>query len=444
MNDKLERELESTLTGLESLEQYREDLLTDSVSLESHGAKIDYLQVRKLQELEAQVGMEGLTFQSIKDVFGAMGRATVALGKGFMKFLDTVHRIIDTTHLVRLEQMRAKFKAIPEAEAKINKGRMERPKLAAQLQIGGEYPTSFTAYAKGAVDFSRRTSQAVIPELAMMARQIGQRVEAKRFMGVDAFNHEVLELCKIIAAYKLPMDRYADADYQRLYPGNRTIFSNIKPKRPRREPNFSVPGSRKVIEGLSATHIGLRKRPDAVSGKAHDNILPILTVEEALAMLNDAELLLKEAVRVADVCKTYRKDQVPSTSSMMLSGFLHGVKRQWDDVWTAQDDGFHVIEGAHQGGAVKRHDPGKRNMLGGGIAGGGPIGMLSYEEPSMEASKNPEEENERRAQLAVWVSRYLKLSLIDHQKTSQALILLLVGIARSYLDYAEESLDYYT
>jgi len=442
MQHDLERELESTLTGLESLESYQEDLMNDSVSMESLGEKIDYLQVRKLRELEDQFGMEGLSFQAVKDVFSAMGRATMAAGKGFMKFLDTVHKLIDTTHLVRLEQLRKKLKSVPESEAKINKGRMERPKLAAQLQIGGEFPTSFSAYAKGAVDFSRRTSQSVLPDLAMMSRQIGQRLEAKKWMGVDAFNHEVLELCKIIAAFKLPMARYPDSDYQRLYPGNRSIFSNIKPKRPRREPHFSAPGSRKVIEGLTSTHIGLRKRPDAVSGKAHDNILPILTVEEALELLVGAELLLKEALRVADIAKAYRKDQVPSTSSMMLSGFFHGVKRQWDDIWTAQDDGFHVVEGAHQGGNTKRHDPGRRNMLGGAVDKG--IGMASHEEPSLEASKDPEEENERRAQLAVWVSRYMKLSLIDHQKTSQALILLLVGIARSYLDYAEESLDYYT
>ena len=434
MEHQLERELESTLTGLESLEKYQEDLLNDSVSMESLGAQVDHLHVRRIREIEEQFGMEGLSFQTVKDVFSAVGRAAAAAGHGFMKFLDTVHRLIDTTHLVRLEQLRKKLKAIPEEDAKINKGRMERPKLAAQLQIGGDYPISFDAYSKGAVDFSRRVTQAVLPDLAMLSRQISQRLVANKWMGSEAFNHEVLELCKIIGSFKLPMQRYSDAEFQRLYPGNRTIFSTIKPKRPRREPNFTVPGSRKVIEGLSNTQAGIRGRPDAVSGKAHDSILPILTVEAALELLQSAEALLREAVRVAEVAKTYRKDKVPSTSSMMLSGFFHGVKRQWDDINLAQEDGFHVIEGAHQGGNTKRIDPGVRKT----------VGLLSYEEPSLEAGTDPHEESERRAQLAVWVSRYLKLSLIDHQKTSQALILLLVGVARSYLDYAEESLDYYT
>lgn len=435
MKDVTERDLESTLAGLESLQQYQEDLVNDSVSMESAGEKVDYLHVRRLQELETQFGIEGLSFQDVKDVFSAMGRATVAMGKGFMKFLDSVHRVIDSTHLVRLNQMRQKLKAVPTEDAKVNKGRMERAKLAASLAIGGDFPTSFSGYATGMVDFSRRTANSVLPDLAMMSRQIGQRLEAKKWMGLEAFNAEVLEIVKIIGSYKLPMDRYLEADYLRLYPGNRSIFVDIKPRKPRREPNQPSTGSRKLIEGLSATNVGLRKRSDAVSGKA-DPILPILTVEDALELLNSAELLLKEAVRVAQISKSYAKDRVPSTYSMMLSGFYHGVKRQWDDIWTAQDDGFDVIEGAH-GGNIKRHKPGKRTMLGGSLDNVA-INM------GFEAVKDEDVENEQRSQMAVWVSRYLKLSLIDHQKTSQALILLLVGVARSYLDYAEESLDYYT
>lgn len=439
MSHDLERDLEATLVTLESLERYQEELVNDSVSMESLGERVDYLQVRRLRELESSVGMEGLDFQDVKDVFSAMGRATVAIGRGFMKFLDMMHRTIDTTHLVRLNQVRAKLKAIPAEDAKINKGRMERAKLAQALSISGDIPSSFMAYAKGATDFSRRTTANALPEMAMLSRQIGQRLEAKRWMGLDAFNAEVLEMVKIIGQFKLPMDRYQDQDFLRLYPGNRTIFKNIKPNRPRREPNISTAAARKVIEGLTATTVGIESRADQVRGKA-DRILPILTVEQALEMLDGAEMMLREARRVAEVAKAYRKDRVPSTSSMMLSGFYHGAKRQWDDIWTAQDDGFDVIEGA-QGGHTIRHKPGTRNMLGGAVDK--IPSMLSYEEPSLEAA-DPDQEYQQRTQMAVWVSRYLKLSLIDHQKTSQALILLLVGVARSYLDYVEESLDYYS
>lgn len=441
MKDQLEQELETALLGLESLAAYQEDLINDRVSLESFGESIDYLQVRRLQQLEQSLGLEGMEFQDVRDVFAAVGRVAQAMGTGFLKTLDTIHRWVDTTHLVRLNQVRAKLKAIPADEAKVQKGRMERARLAAALAIGGDLPASLPAYADGLVDFSRRTSNVVLPDLASMSRQISQRLESKKWMGLDAFNAEVLEIAKIIGQYKTPMARYSEQDFMRLYPGNRSIFSNIKPRRPRREPELNSPGVRKVIEGLSSTNVGIRKRADAVSGRA-DGVLTILTVAQALELLDAAELILKEAKRVAQLSRAYAKDQVPSTFSMMISGFYHSLKRQVDDVWTAQDDGFDVIEGAHQGGNVVRHKPGRRNMLGGAVEKG--AGLLSFEEPSLEASKDPEAENERRAQMSVWVSRYMKLSLIDHQKTGQALVLLLVGVARSYLDYAEESLDYYT
>ncbi len=438
-----EREIEQAIASLESIEKFQEDLVSDQVSLESNQG-LDYLQERRLKELEEQVGLEGLTFQDIKDGFAAMGRTALAMGRGFMKFLDAVHRTLDGTYLVRTRHLRDRLKAVPETEAKVVKGRMERVKLAAALAIGGDIPSNFDAYAEGLVDFSRRTANNVVPDLASMSRQIGQRLEAKRWMGTDAFNAEVTEITKIIAAYKLPMDRYNDQDYRRLYPGNRSLFINVKPSRPRREPAMPLPGARKVIDGLTHTNVGLNKRPDSVKGKANEGILPILTVEQALALLDSAEKILQEAVRVTKLSKAYSKDKVPGTMSLMLSGFAHGVKRQFDDIWTAQDDGFDVIEGAHQGGQVVRHKPGKRNMLGGGVRSGDALGMLSLEEPALEARKDPDAENEARAQMAVWVSRYLKLSLIDHQLTSRCLVMLLVGVARSYLDYVEESLDYYT
>jgi hypothetical protein len=442
MADVMEHDLNATLESIECLETYQESLLTDQVSLESTESQIDYLRVRQLNELESRVGMEAFTFEDVKDMFGAIGRASIAAGRGFMKALDTIHQWVDKTHLVRLKLLRQKVKLVSPEEAKVSKGRMERARLAAALAINGDIPASFPTYAAAMVDFSRRTANNVIPDLASMNRQIAQRLEAKRWMGLDAFNAEVLEIVKIIGAYKLPMARYSDQDFQRLYPGNRSIFSTIKPNRPRREPSVETAAAKKVIEGLSTTNVGIRKRSDAVSGKA-ENILPILTPEECIEILDAAEIMLKEAVRIAQASKVFAKDQMPSTLSMMLSGLYHGVKRQVDDIWTAQDDGFDVIEGAHQGGNVKRHKPGKRTMLGGGIDGGGPIGMLSIEEVSLEAEKDPEAEHAQRTQMAVWVSRYLKLPLIDHQKTSQAVVLLLVGVARSYLDYVEESIDYY-
>ncbi len=442
MTCQQDREIESSIATLESIEQYQNDLVCDQVSMESEGQKIDYLQVRRLQDLEDQVGMEGLTFQDVKDAFSAVGRAAVAGGRGFMKFLDAVHRTIDTTYLVRTRHLRQRVQALSEGDGRVNKGRMERPKLAAALAVGGDIPANFDAYAEGMVEFSHRTSNSVIPDLASMSRQIGQRLEAKRWMGTEAFDAEVQEITKIIGSYRMPMQRYTDQDYRRLYPGNRSLFVNIKPSRPRREPSVEFTGSRKVIDGLSSTSVGINKRPDGVKGKANEGILQILNQEQMLELLVSAEKLLQEAVRVSKITKAYAKDKVPSTMSLLISGFASGVKRQFDDIWTAQDDGFDVIEGAHQGGNAVRHKPGKRNMLGGGVRSGDAFGMLSLEEPSMEAKG--EVDPEARAQMAAWVSRYLKLSLIDHQLTSRALVLLLVGVARSYLDYVEESLDYYT
>lgn len=431
MLDQHEQELEQSIASLEALRDVHDSLIGDTVSLESTQPEPDYLQLRKLQELELSVGMEANTIQVVKDVFSAIGRTSLAMGRGFMKFLDNVHRLVDSTHLVRLRQTREKLKAIPASEAGIVKGRMERAKLAAALAIDGDIPSNFRSYADGMADFSRRTTNAM-GDMASMSRQIGARLEAKRWMGNSAFNDEVVEITKIIGQYKLPMQRYPDTDYRRLFPGNRSIFSNIKPKRPRREPVEQTAAAKKVIDGVSNTIIGIAARPDYVKGKA-DTILPILTVEQGQAMLDSAEILLKEALRVAQVAKAYSKDKVPSTFSMMISGFFHGVKRQFDDVWTAQDDGYDVVE--VKGGVHHRHKPGVRNPLGGAasrLAQQAGMGMESLTE------------DEQRAQLAVWVSRYLKLSLIDHQRTAQSLILLLVAVAKSYMDYVDESLEYYS
>lgn len=436
MTSQYERELESTLVGLESLEKFQESLVNPSVSLESVDQTDLYLQDRRLKEIEQSFGMENRGMQTLRDVFSTLGRTAAALGRGFMKFLDDAHRVIDRTHRVRAQQLRAKLLKVPATEAKINKGRMGSTKVSVGLSVGGDLPANLGAYADGAQELSRRVAGQVLPDLASMSRQIGERLDSKKWMGTDAFDAEVLELVRIIGAFKTPMGRYNEQDFLRLFPGDRSIFVNIRPSKPWREPNLQTAAARKIIDGLSATSVGISGRADTAKGKVVSH-LPILTIEQSLALMDHVDALLKEAVRVTDVSKAYAKDRVPSTFSMMLSGFYHGMKRQFDDFWTAQDDGFDVIEGAHQGGNVKRHKPGTRTMTG-GLAKAGEAFV-----PAMEAKGNEDEEARNRARMAAWVSRYLKLSLIDHQRTSRAMVMLQVGIARSYMDYIDESLDYY-
>lgn len=438
MTSQYEQDLERTVTGLEALEKFQKDLTATSVSMEGADQADHYLYARRLDELETNLGLEAGGMQTIRDVFSALGRTAVALGRGFMKFLDNAHRVIDRTYRVRASQLRVKLKAVNETEGKINKGRMPTSKASAGLAVGGDIPANFGAYADGALELSRRVTGQVIPDLASMTRLIGARLDSKKWMGTDAFDEEVMELVRIIGSFKTPMGRYTEQDFLRLFPGDRSIFVNIRPSKPWREPNIQTAAARKIIDGLSGTSVGISGRADVAKGKT-TQALPILTVEQSLALLDHVDALLKEAVRVTDVSKAYVKDRVPSTFSMMLSGFYHGMKRQFDDFWTAQDDGFDVIEGAHQGGNIKRHKPGKRNMMGDLVARG-PAELLVA---GMEAKGDPEEEARNRARMAAWVSRYLKLSLIDHQRTSRAVVMLQIGIARSYMDYIDESLDYY-
>ncbi|QVD49076.1 hypothetical protein LUCX_6 [Xanthomonas phage vB_XciM_LucasX] len=445
MRPNLQDEVESSAALLDSLESYNETLLQDlqeQVSMESHPPKIEYLRQRELKDIEQRLGMEGLDMQGVKDLFSAIGRGANALGHGFMKFLDAIHRLVDTTHLVRARQLKESFKAISKEEAAIQKGRMERPKIAAALAVGGEV-SGLLGQAKGLVDFSRRTTTNVLPELASVSRRVAAQINAKRWMGNDAFNAEVIELANILGTGKLPMERYPDKDFQKLWPGNRTIFRTIKPKRPRKEPNTNSVTARKVVQAVSTTSVGINVKSDVVKGKA-DSILPVLTPAEAIQLIEAAEALLHETIRVKDVAKGYAKDKVPSMISMMISGFFHQAGRVYDDMFTAQDDGYHVVD--MSGGKATRHEVGTRNTLGSvgaladGVRKGAKVGLLSLEEDTVSME---DDKDELRVQLASWVSRYLKLSLIDHHKTSRALLLLLVAVARSYLDYAEESLDYY-
>ena len=432
MSTQSEQELERLLDAQASLEALNVHYQQPSVSLEAEDSGDAYLRYRRWNEVENTLGMEGLTLQTVRDSAAAAGRLALGMGRGFMQVLDAVHRTIDSTHLVRMKQLREKLRKVPSEDARIFKGRMERSKLANGLAIGGQLPSDLRGPTGALLDFSRRTGNTVLPDLASFNRQIAQRLESKRWMGTDVFADEVEELVKIIGTFKLPMQRYPEADFQRLFPGDRTIFTSVKPRHPRQVPTATSGAVRKLVDGVSHTTVGLRGKAGDVRGRA-EAIVPILTIDEAFDVLEMAEKLLQEALRIKNLSKGFGKDRMPSTMSLMLSGLIHGVKKQIDDVWTAQDDGFDVIEGAHQGGQVVRHKPGTRSMLGGLVQGGATI------VPGMEAL----DDNERFT-LASWTVQYLRLPLLDQQKTSQSLVLLLVGVARTYLDYVEESYDYYT
>lgn len=427
-------DLEDALAAQETIQHIQETYQVPTVSLEADGDSQLYLQYRQWQEVEQSLGLEGLSFQTVKDTMAAAGRLAVTMGQGFMSFLDAVHRTIDRTHLVRVEQLRTKIRRMDKDEARLFKGRMERKKLASALAIGGQVPENLSGPTQALLQLSGHVRSNVLPELASLNRQVGNRLNSKKARGMGAFAEEVEALVKIIGSSKLPMDLYSEKEYQHLHPGDRSLFSSFKPKRPRKMPEVVTGPTRKLVTGVSETTVSLRGRPDYVHGKA-DAILPILTMESATHVLDLAETLLKEALRVKETSKSFGKDRMPSTMSLLLSGLVHGVKKQIDDIWTAQDDGFDVIEGTHQGGAVVRHKPGTRNMLGGLTRTGEVLSV------GVEAARDVEEE---RFILAAWVVRYLNLPLIDQQKTSRGLILLLVGVARTYIEYVEESYDYYT
>lgn len=432
MTQQFEQDLARVQDAQEALDAIGNQYHAPRVSLESRDEADDYLQFRQWQDIDAQFGLEGLSFQSVRDVLSAAGRLAISAGRGFMAFLDLIHRTIDTTHLVRLRQLRDRVKAISPEEGRIFKGRMERKKLAGALSVGGQIPSDLRGPTSALIDFSRRTSNNVLPDLVSLNRQMANRLESKKWMGMDVFAEEVEELVKIIGLFKMPMQRYPESDLQRLFPGDRSIFTQVKPRRPRTVPTVTTGAVRKLVDGVSHTTVGIRGKAGDSRGKA-DSILPVLNQAEALEVLDQAEALLSEAKRIKSLAKGFGKDKMPSTLSLMVSGMLTGIKKQMDDIWTAQDDGFDVIEGAHQGGQVVRHKPGKRSMLGGLVEGGSTV------VPGMESIDDNE-----RVLLASWVVQYLRLSLLDQQKTSQALILLLVGVARTYLEYVEESYDYYT
>lgn len=425
MNNK--PDLDSLIASMEQLDQLQLSLEPqDQISLESMDESAMYLYTGKINEVRVSLGLEALGFQDVKDMFAAMGRTAVTMGHGFMKFLDAVHETVDSTYLVKTKRIRKQFEALGEATPKSEQ--MERPAIAKNLNIGGSMPVNFAQNTKDLLEFSKHTTSVAIPALASMTRQCAARLEAKRFMGNDAFQAEVMELAGIIAASKSPMQLYTQEQTQELYPGNRTIFNTIRPKRPARPPNAGGVAARKVVDAVSHTTIGIKSNPKSASGKG-PAVIPVLYPAEALRMLNYTDALLNEVLRVNHAAKPFKNDKHPSTMSLMLSGFYHGVAKTFDDFWTSSEDGYGEFEGA-QGGQMRRIQPGKKGMLG---------VMNDGMRTSMEAKVDEEE----KSVLAVWVSRYLKLSAVDHIRTAQSLQILLLAVARSYIEYLEESLKYY-
>lgn len=429
---KTKQDLDSLIVSMEQLEQLQNSMeITSQISLESMDQSSMYIYGNKLNEIRQGVGLEALEFQDVKDMFAAMGKTAVAMGQGFMKFLDKVHETVDSTYLVKTKRIRKQFEALGEANPKSEQ--MERPAIAKNLSIGGQFPDNFAQVTKDLIEFSKHTTATAIPELASMTRRCAQRLEAKRFMGNDAFQAEVMELAAIIASSKTPMQLYSLEQTQELYPGNRTIFSTIKPKRPSRPPNISNAAARKVVDAVSHMTIGIVSNPKSANGKG-PTVIPVLYPAEALRMLNYTDALLHEVIRVNQAAKPFKNDKHPSTMSLMLSGFYHGVAKTFDDFWTSSEDGFGEFEGA-QGGEMRRIHPGKKGMM--GVLNDGMQRTVSN--LSMESKVD---EDERRV-LAVWVARYLKLSAVDHIRTAQALQILLLAVARGYIEYLEESLKYY-
>lgn len=429
---KKTQDLDSLIASMEQLHELEQTLeITSQISLESMDHSAMYIYADKLNSVRLSMGLEALEFQDVKDMFSAMGKTAVAMGQGFMKFLDKVHETVDSTYLVKTKRIRKQFEALGDTPPKSEQ--MERPGISKNLSIGGQFPENFAQVTKDLIEFSRHTTSVAIPNLASMTRQCAARLEAKRFMGNDAFQAEVMELAAIIAASKTPMQLYSLEQTQELYPGNRTIFSTIKPKRPSRPPSTTNAASRKVVEAVSHMSIGIISNPKSASGKG-PAMIPVLPPAEALRMLNYTDALLNEVLRVNQAAKPFKNDKHPSTMSLMLSGFYHGVSKTFNDFWTSSEDGFGEFEGA-QGGEMRRIQPGTKGMM--GVMNDGMRRTVSN--LSMEAKIDDEE----RSVLAVWVSRYLKLSAVDHIRTAQSLQILLLAVARGYIEYLEESLKYY-
>lgn len=89
--DKMQ-DLDSLIASMEQLEQLQEKMQpTSQIGLESMDASFMYIYANELNQIRLNVGLEALEFQDVKDMFSAMGRTAVAMGEGFMKFLNKVH-----------------------------------------------------------------------------------------------------------------------------------------------------------------------------------------------------------------------------------------------------------------------------------------------------------------------------------------------------------------
>lgn len=428
--DKLEQ-LGSTLIALEELSsQFGADGEGEFQSAEDPGNL--YLLERALQE-QPGISMEEFNFQTIKDAVSAAGRLSVATGKAFMGFLDQVHKTVDGTYLVNARLLGDRISKIRDDRKTANFGKMERRDLAKAMSVNGVVEYDHAAIADALVATSNGICRQTLPQQAAVVRALGEKLSARRSEGLGAYTAAVDEMVRIIASARQPIDMFDSKHLEEIWPGNRRIFQKVRPGAPRRAPVSQDGGVRKLVLAVSSTSVGIRGKIEVTGAPVNDTI-PILTPEQMVRCLASAKKLLEEAVNVSKIAKSFAKDKTPSAAGLMLSGILNGLRQQIADITTAQDDGYDVIEGPSGGGVqTVRHKPGTRGF--------NPLGSPNL---GLEARKEMSDEEIRdRILQGVWVARYTKISLIDHQRTARAMVMLLMGVGRTYLKYVEESLKYY-
>lgn len=412
-----------------SLEALADQLESDFKVIDPGMNEITDARQEQLREMRDAVGMEALEFQDVKDMFSAAGNVAVSAGRNFMNFLDAVHRMVDSTYLVTTAQMRRRAGAVADYSA--FEGRtFEKGKLATALTVGGQLP-DFEKVTADLIAFSQRVTNGPIMNMATVTRRIAAKLEAKRWMGNAAFNEEVENLASIISSTRPPMDQYDKGDFAAVWPGERRMFKTIAVDRPRREPMDVSHSGKRVIDAVNGTVIGINTRAENARGDNPNIALPLLTPPDVIKLLDTTDTLLREIIRVKSTAARFKGDAVPSAISLMISGMYHGVSRAIYNFFASEDDGFGEIREQSGGGfkhTVQKDDPtiGIKNP----VLGAMNVSMLSRDEESREL-------------LALWVSRYLKLSLVDHQLTARTLIEMLLAIAKSYIEYADTCLRYY-
>jgi len=426
-------QLGDTLIALEELSDQVADFDEDDTSDHSTDSANLYLLERALQE-QPGISMEEFNFQTIKDAAAAAGRLTVATGKAFMGFLDQVHKTVDGTYLVNARLLGERIGKIREDRKTANFGKMERRDLARAMSVNGTIEFDHAAIADTLLETSNGICRQTLPQQAAVVRALAEKLKENRKDGLGAYTSAVDQMVKIIASARQPIDMFDSRHIEAVWPGNRRIFQKVRPAAPRRAPVSQDGGVRKLVLAVSSTSVGIRGKVE-VTGPNVNDTLPILTPEQMVRCLDSARKLLEEAVNVSKIAKSFAKDKTPSAAGLMLSGIVNGLRQQIADITSAQEDGYDVIEGPSGGGiAPVRHKPGTR-----GFDPTKTMPTFGFES----RKEMSDEEIRDRILQGVWVARYTKISLIDHQRTARALVMLLMGVGRTYLKYVEESLKYY-